>query len=584
MNVSAGERGRATWSRGTGALWLVPLLLYLLLAGGAAWRAASITQDSVLFIRSARQLAGLQPPPDVDSSHRSPWMRAFLDRLGPFGKVAPFDHQHPGYPALIALVHGLLGGEDPLAWSLAAQVASLLGGAVAVLAIVAVGARTFGPAAGIVAGIVVALSPVMVRTSADALSDSWSIAFLALSALFACRMLDRRGLADAAGLGIASGWGYLVRPEAIQVAVVAAAGLAASLAFGRRTDRGRAFALLLAVCAPAGLFAAPYMAIKGSPWTKKAHLLAPGAMPRTNETTIAPAASPTATAAPLAPASPGPTSRPASSPRWSRLAQAYGRFLDAWARCVGLYFFPSILFGLATSGIRGEERAGRRLLLAVLLLNATGLPLGLYVSSGYLDNRHVLPAAMLSTAWSWAGLVTIAGLVVRIAARLQEKFRAAQPMSPARQERLAVDISSLAVALAVPLFAFVNLRTPLNLQRAGYRDMAVVLAHRIGPDEKVFDPAFLAAFYAGLDERNAWKRDPYFTAERLEHQLAAEQGLRLLVLSDGMLRSMRQPGGLPERLGSAHLVEIEALPESHKSVASDRLHLYMVRRDAVGLR
>lgn len=206
--------------------WIdLPILLVVIISLTSAlvvvWRADTLTYDSVLFIRYARQLS------EADwwrtDTTPSESFRSWLVQHSPLLEVIQQNSQHPGFALLVSGTQGVLKQilpDDPvLRWSMSAQMVSLVGLAVLILAVYRLGTELVGPAAGLTGGALVGLSPPMIRIGADALSDAPASAFLLVSAVFFARSL-RTGMARPCLIGsIFASFGYLLRPEALQLAL-----------------------------------------------------------------------------------------------------------------------------------------------------------------------------------------------------------------------------------------------------------------------------------------------------------------------------------------------------------------------------
>ena len=138
----------------------------------------------------------------------------------------------PGYPAAIWGLGSIVG--DP---ELAARIVSLIAGTATVGVFHAWARRAVGTRAAVVASLVLALHPDLVRAGSAVLSESLYVLFVVAGVVWC----ERRAWAASLALGIA----FLCRPEALLVLV----GLPAVLALGNRRAPGAAWLLGLGVVA-----------------------------------------------------------------------------------------------------------------------------------------------------------------------------------------------------------------------------------------------------------------------------------------------------------------------------------------------
>ncbi|MGL4555728.1 MAG: glycosyltransferase family 39 protein [Gemmataceae bacterium] len=441
--------------------WLVPVLLTL---GVGAWKVTHtrcLTEDSVVFLRFARQLGGAVPPAiEPLRSRAAPSPRLLPDALvtsSPLLSVMERYDQHPGYPLLVCAAERCLGrwlGDEPAArWGRAGQLVSLAAGVVLTLAAFRLGRQLGGRAAGAAAAFVVAASPALADHRADVLSDPAALALLVLSASQAVDLLRRRTFRAAAGCGLFGALGYLCRPEAVQITLLAGLWLLSAVVTG--PGRGRTAVLGVFLLVPVLALAGPYVLLRGGPFTKSTRLLVErevdGRLTHRPSARVAPAL----TGAVVA-------------------ARGVHEFLRGWWRDLGGAAVALIAVGLWAARRRISDDPAARLIALALALNALLLVGALYRTKGYLDGRHVLPFALLSACWAWAGAVAVA-------------------------RRLAPALVLVAVLPNVP-----SLVGPLHPERAGLYAASEWLRGHVRAGEEVVDPSGLAAFHGGLDDRNGW--------------------------------------------------------------------------------
>jgi hypothetical protein len=378
-------------------------------------RSPSVTADAIIFSSVSKDLA--------------------KDPVGTFRK----HDQHPGFPALLLggtrVVQALGDNRDPESWMLGGQLVSFICG----LASVCVGwffARDlFGVSAANVAAFVFAVLPVPRSSAADALSDTPHLLFYLLAAWLASTGLAKGRLLPLAGAGVASGIAYWIRPEGLEVVLVA---LACLLWHGFRADWS-VRRLTLATTALAGtalLVAAPYYVLAGKVTSKQL----PFAKARA-ATLIAQLKEPkpdTAPAQPNAPAQPGTSTTPASTPApavqavaepaaaapaepkkraaavlsMRPLGKAATAFINSACQGFKWVFIPLYLLGHIELFRRNPDwlRLGFIWLLGVVHI---GILLTVHVLSGYIAHRHLLPLIALAMPCTALGIIYVGELVSR---------------------------------------------------------------------------------------------------------------------------------------------------------------------------
>jgi hypothetical protein len=567
---------------------LLPLCVTLLLGTFQCARAMSISLDSAIFIRYARQLGGEPAPP------KSAELRLVRGHLASFvvsnlrASISGFDaiefeHQHPGYPLALLVVQRVLGpllSDDPaLQWIRSGQLASLLGGCMLTVGSYFLGRRLLSETAGLAGAVVLATAVPFVQTYCDVLSDIPGLACLVISTLFAARLLEGGNWSDALCCGVFAGVGYLIRPEEVQVAMLATLVLLVRFACGTPDTRSHTLINMVSILAPILALCAPYVLIKGSILTKKAHIYGGNAY----------------TPVPIAPSeaeqfeqkeSPtlilGDLGLPGSAESRAGVMRGLGEFFFGWSRDLGHFLFVPVLVGLASSLGILRKRPSHRLVWGVFLINAVSLPLILFRESGYLDRRHVMPTVILTIPWCWPGLIVLGNWTRWLLLQLTTWFRrhALLRMVPwahgaVAPRRFAIGTLALCVMANCALGAM----RPLNAQRFGVRRAGDWLRHHVAADCGIIDPENLAGTYAGLDARNYWDRFPRFTIGHLSSILHRGPHVSYLVLSDRYLRNFADTAEIPDRIGDNRTMKMVRFPSSTDPADSDGVCIYKLVRE-----
>ncbi|TWU13403.1 hypothetical protein CA54_22380 [Symmachiella macrocystis] len=363
-------------------LWLsVALSVAALIQIFDAWRSPVIARDGMRFIAIAQEL------------HRPREAFAYFT-------------QHPGYPACICIVHRALGhlsdGATVGSWVWAARLVSGVFGLGCIVAVWLLTRGLVGDLAANLAALIFAVLPIARLNAADALSDSGHLCFYLLGAWFLCDAVNGRGTWRYFAAGCCSGLAYWIRPEGWSVALVGGLFLGFELCRSTLLSRRQAWRGLVLLMTATAIVSGPYVLLSGKITDKvrrkenlvkfSRHLKQADAKSPSKET---PSAHIEQTGLPL-------TLGGAASVLAAALAQLFKNILETyqalllpacWALLPNNKFrFPAgparVIWGLAT--------------LHMLLL------VGLFITGGYISERHLLPILGLSMPVVGAGLLRLA--------------------------------------------------------------------------------------------------------------------------------------------------------------------------------
>jgi len=382
--------------------------------------------------------------------------------------------QHPGYPAMIlasrplADVFGMRS--EPERWLLAARIAAGLCGVLSVAALWLLARSVFDARIAGVCAVIFAGMPVLRQNAADAMSDAPHLLFYILAAWALVEGVKGAKSEWFIVAGIASGAAYWIRPEGLGVAVAGGAFLMLCCLWGRPLKRRQAFFAFCALAIAAGVVTWPYVELKDTITQKKdfLHLLspqtwrsrAPGASDVAQET----GAQATAAAGRASEGSgsgqvetsvgtgslaPGPKESllragdrlAGMSPLLSLVGRAVGRLIGEAVHTY--YWFPvfPLLLGLFATGRQRPYGPAARFLFLLAAMNVCVL-IGLYMLSGYISGRHVMPMVVVSMPWVASGVIVAAGWLTRLAARKR---------SPAPGTESCIAVWLLAALMVLPL-------------------------------------------------------------------------------------------------------------------------------------
>ncbi len=364
-------------------------------------------------------------------------------RSDPIGEMRG-QAQHPLYPTTVLVVHSLIGpvlASDPVfSWPLAGQIASLVGGMLAVWAAYALGRIMWDQRIGLITALFAALLPELCQVSGDALSDGLHLGLYLWGLALLLRARQGNRLRCAAAAALFSAAAFLVRPEGGSIlAIGLVAILTARRDWGWSWRRRVAGVTVMLVCF--AVLAGPYMITVGRV-IKKKNIFELFGLNDWTETAAAPL-----------PRRPDPAR---DSP--ARVANGPGAVLDGpgpldgvrtfnadppvraalpvpipvwllyyWARACRVVYLILGLPALAM-WVSGRPRGRGPVVLAFLL--HMGLLYALYSSFGYLSLRHLLVPAALTLPFAAA---TFGWLVdqasIRLGSRHHRRARVVRPLA-----------------------------------------------------------------------------------------------------------------------------------------------------------
>lgn len=424
------------------------LLLATLIQAFLFARLPTVSADGIIFVRVARELA--QRPIDT--------MRA--------------EDQHPGYPALLLastrVVHSLGFEADPESWMVGGVIVSFICGLLSVAVVWFFARDMFDARIASVAAIAYTVLPVPRASAVDAQSDTPHALFYLLAAWMATTGITTGSLRRLAIGGTASGVAYWIRPEGLEVVLLAVPFLVWHALRVDWTWRHRA-AAVAALTVPALLVVAPYPLLSGKitskqipgakmqlaqiqrelaaarksarPPAKPAPAKPAGGKPAATATKRkAPAAKVAPQPAPASPSKPAlakraeakpaptPAPEPASQPAppsppveqrytasnlLSVLGKAFAAFINSICQGLKFVFIPLYLLGLVALAWR-RPPAIQIVYLSVLGVTHIAILMGLHVFSGYIAHRHVIPLVGLAIPFAALGLWQTASVTARL--------------------------------------------------------------------------------------------------------------------------------------------------------------------------
>ncbi len=393
------------------------LLGTALLQGFLLVRLPTISADGIIFIRIARELSAAP----LETMHA--------------------EDQHPGFPAMLLAATRLVQAcgyeDDPGAWMAGGLIVSLIAGVLSVAVVWCFAREMFDTAIANLAAIGFAVLPVPRAGAVDAQSDTPHALFYLFAAWMASTGLASGNVRRLAAAGVASGLAYWIRPEGLEVALVATPFVVWQ-AFRAPWPWRKSAAALAAVAGLAGLIATPYMLLAGKITSKQLLIFkedpAPSYIERLAEAeeaaeeatelasveqatssaravAAAPIANTPARSAPPLPPAPSPPTAPAvdDDPDYSPelvsslIALAFAAFINSICQGLKFVFIPFYLLG--DVALFWRRPAGVQIAFqACLGVTHILILMAVYVFSGYIAHRHMIPLVGLAMPFAALGL------------------------------------------------------------------------------------------------------------------------------------------------------------------------------------
>ena len=451
------------------------MLFALVLLGRLVGRADVIFADGVRYIEQAERIA------------RGSWSEGFFRSI-----------DHPLYPLLIAIVHGILGDHGADSWQTAAQGASVLSAVLLVIPLYLLILELFDASTARLSCIFFYLLPVNNHVFADALSESSFLLFWTWGVWSALRYL-RAG--RFAWLPVTIGFAalaYLSRPEGLLLpAAVLATLLAAPLLPETKLNRrpywsAIAFFLIGGICT-----IGPYVMMKGGLGTKPAIARILGNAPN----------SPPSAVERKEPLDPEQTTS-------EGLRLAVKAVATSYRDAVGLPLWPFAIVGIWASAPFLDRRRVWLFLAIIEIASAAALT-RLHTTGGYCTARHAMIPAMILIAAASRGVTWLVGQI-----HPPGSWRGVQG------ERLTLGpaIYALIVAAFALWYAPQN-QARINQGYGGFREAGAWIDHHVPQNDTILDVTGWSLFYA---ER------PGYTFSNLG-EASLDPSLRWIVVRDAHL-------------------------------------------------
>jgi hypothetical protein len=461
-------------------LFAIAGLVAVLHAVGIA-RTLLPAQDGLKFIRVARQFQS------------QPW-----------DDVVRGSDQHPLYSALFAVAEPLVArflGHGPTTWRIAAQLVSAMASLATLIPLFGLARALFGERAALLTALVYALMPIPGEIGRDTLSDSLFLLFF-VTTLRLGEVALRTGCRSAwIGTGLASGVGYLVRPEILVVPVaVSLTALLPRLAPVGSAVRTIFEKLSLRI---GGSLGSSQRAIRNAPT-----LLPKGLDDRRFD---------------FSPKEESREARLVGSLRRTTL-----RLAQQWAEGLGWIVLPLFGWGLIQSRTIEGSRVGRRLV-GVYVILFSAVVIRHATSLGYLSGRHALTLVVATVPWVGAGIWA-----------WTRNWAARRRLGPKVTRLVAITALTALISLGVTVQV-----KGMHPSRWGHWAAGQWLIANATPDQSVLDTRGWAMFVRGGRGYDYWHVGQALTDSSLAYIVVGTDELEARSRRAATLRAMLAYAGTP---------------------------------------
>jgi hypothetical protein len=376
---------------------------------------------------------------------------------------------HPAYPLAIVAVHRALGGRDPVAWQLAAQVAAAAAGVLLVIPLYLLAWELCGERSAWLGVLLYFASPLTGHVFADTLSESTFLLFWTWGFWAALRFL-REGTFGWLPLTVAFGcFAYLSRPEGLLLP----AAMVVSLASIPLLKSTRLYwpswwkAVGFLVLGPA-LLVGPYIALKGGLDTKPAVARLLGTAPKSAADAVERA-----------------RKLEADQSTLETYAEAAKAVVEAVRDCVSLPLVALAVWGIWLSR-PFAPRARVWLFVGIVIVAAVLALIRLHATGGYCAGRHAMVIGQILILAAGHGLdgalrgIKIPGRFVGLG---DGRFSAGPAVW-------------LLVLGGYFIWVAPSIREPIGAGFGGYRQAGAFLAEHVPPGAKIVDVTGWSQYYS----------------------------------------------------------------------------------------
>jgi len=393
-------------------------------------------------------------------------------------KIMVNEYQHPGYPWLLLQARKMTGflykDASILSWIYCGQGVALVFRLLTLAILYFIGKKLFGFRMCFWALLILILLPKPAEYGSDALSDWPHLCFLATGLLLLFNGSVNTKWWMFGFVGLASGMGYLIRPECVQLAILGSLWLGLQFFCSKRTiSKGKVISALVLLLVSFIAIAGPYMKLKGSLFPKKGFDLFAKSLqqsevyPQSNQ-----GISKSVLAFQFMPTS---------------IIKAFCKLFSNVGETLVWFFVPGLLIGMYKwFKFRKWHEPEAFFVIGLIALNVP-LVILLYCRYGYISDRHTLPLLILPILYVPLGLQELANW-------FEERFPKKVKYFP--ESNHDVNFWFLVLFLVGISVCVPKLFRPIRINRQGYRAAATWLKANTDAADVVAVPDKRISFYA----------------------------------------------------------------------------------------
>ncbi|MGA2916318.1 MAG: glycosyltransferase family 39 protein [Sedimentisphaerales bacterium] len=382
--------------------------------------------------------------------------------------------QHPGYPWLIIMVYKvtsfLCKNTSVFSWIYCAQSVTLLSRLITIAILYYIGKKLSGSWLSFWAILIFIVLPKPAEYGSDVLSDWPHLCFLTAGLLLILNGASNKRFWLFGFAGLASGMGYLIRPECVQLIVLGSLWLGLQLVWHKRIiNRGKALCAICLLIAGFLVTAGPYMKLKGSIFPKKNVDLFTQEFrqieisEKSNRIMFA------------------------SQFAGSDIPKAFGKLGQNIGETLMWFFVPALLIGMHTWFKTRKWYETETFLAGALIILNVFLMVCLYCRYRYMSYRHILPLLILLVFYVPIGLQELAIWFRHIFSRDADSISVT-----GRNEKFwFLILFFIGFFVCVP-----KLFMPIRMEKQGHRATAKWLGANTDNTDIVAVPDIRIAFYA----------------------------------------------------------------------------------------
>ncbi|MBN1788444.1 MAG: glycosyltransferase family 39 protein [Sedimentisphaerales bacterium] len=382
--------------------------------------------------------------------------------------------QHPGYPWLIFITHKITkfwhGNIPVFSWIYCAQCVALFFRIITIVLLYFTGKKVLDAKLSFWAVLILIILPKTAQYGSDVLSDWPHLCFLAAGLLLILNAFSNQKFWLFGFVGLASGVGYLIRPECVQLVLLSGLWLVLQFIWPRRIiNRPRILLAMLLLIVGFSMLSGPYMKLKGSIFPKKSFdAFTQDARQmetyKNSEHMIQ-----------------------ASLCSESNIIEAFEHLIDNIGEMLMWFFAPALFIGIYLWFKRRNWHEPQVFFMTAFIILNTVLLIMLYCKYKYMSYRHIMPLLMILIFYIPVGMQQFAGWFQYGLSKYARPF----PLLYTGGKRWFFALFLIGFSICAP-----KLFKPIRMDKQGYIAVAKWLADNTNKEDLIAVPDIRIAFYA----------------------------------------------------------------------------------------